>query len=409
MADTAVSTPRLRLITWTLAFACGATVANLYYAQPLLDLIAHSFHVSQGTAAIVVTMTQLGYALGLALLLPLGDLLENRALATRTLLVTTLALVLSAVAPNLAVFFIACVLVGVTSVVAQVLVPLAAHLAPPAQRGRFVGQVMSGLLVGILLARTVASLAAAAWGWRSIFVASAVLMLLTAVALRRVLPVRRPDHRSGYRALLASAVRLVASEPVLRWRALAQGAMFAAFSAFWTAIAFQLVDAHHFSQTQIALFALVGAAGAIAAPLAGRLGDRGHGHAGRVVAASVAMVAMVVAAFSGASVVLLAACGVLLDFAVQSHQVLGQRDIYSLDPDARARITAVYMTTVFLGGSIASAVTGVVHDVWGWSGVAVVAAVAAGIALVIGVFGPRLPHHVLPAGASPDAATAVAS
>lgn len=390
---------RLRIVTWTLAFACGASVANLYYAQPLLDLIARSFHVSQGSAAVVVTMTQLGYALGLALLLPLGDLLENRALACRTLVVTALALVLAASAPGLGVFLIASVLVGVTSVVAQVLIPLAAHFAPPDQRGRFVGQVMSGLLLGILLARSAASLLAAVWGWRSIFIVSAGLMLVTSLVLRRVLPARRPDTRAGYGTLLASAGRLVRVYPLLRWRALAQGAMFAAFSAFWTAIAFQLVDVHHFSQTGIALFALVGASGAAAAPLAGRLGDRGHGYLGRVIAAALAAVSMAIAAFSGSSVLVLGACGVVLDLAVQGHQVLGQRDIYGLDPTARARITAVYMTTVFLGGAAASAVTGWVHQSAGWKGAALVGAGAATLATLLSLFGPRTAKAARPADA----------
>ena len=156
-------------MTALLAFACGASVANLYYAQPLLGLIARTFSVGQGTAAVVVTATQVGYALGLACFLPLGDLVENRALASRTLVATALALAVAAVVGNFGAFLAVAVLIGFTSVVAQVLVPLAAHLAPEAERGRFVGTVMSGLLIGILLARTVRSLAAAAWGWRSIY------------------------------------------------------------------------------------------------------------------------------------------------------------------------------------------------------------------------------------------------
>jgi predicted MFS family arabinose efflux permease len=362
-------TASLRLITVMLAFGCGATVANLYYAQPLLALIARSFSISQGTAAIVDTATQVGYALGLAFVLPTGDLVENRTLASRTLLVTALALGGAAAAPGFAAFLALSVLIGISSVVAQILVPFAAHLAPEAERGRFVGTVMSGLLLGILLARTVSSLAAAAWGWRSIYAISAGLMVATSLALRRVLPRRAPEHVSSYPRLLASVGALVRDEPLLRRLALRQACMFGAFTAFWTAIAFVLTDRHHFDQAQIGLFALVGAAGAAAAPLAGRLGDRGYGRIGGGATLLLGLLAMLAAGFSAGSVVALAVAGVLLDLAVQGHQVLSQREIYALRPDARARINSVYMGTVFVGGSIASAVTGVVFDAEGWRAV----------------------------------------
>ncbi|BBA98031.1 putative transporter [Actinacidiphila reveromycinica] len=361
----------LRWVIITLAFACGASVANLYYAQPLLGLLSHSFGVSKGTATIVVTATQIGYALGLALLIPLGDLLENRRLASRTLLVTALALAVAAFSPDFWVFLAVSVLIGVTSVVAQILVPLAAHLAPAESRGRLVGQVMSGLLLGIMLARSVASFAAAAWGWRSIYAISAVVMLLTSLALLKVLPVRKPEHSARYGALLASVAGLVRSEPVLVRRALTQASMFGAFTAYWTAVAYELADRHHMSQNGIAVFALVGAAGAASAPVAGRLGDAGRGVVGRAVAILTGLVAMVLAGFGVGNLVLLAIAGVLLDFAVQGHQVLSQRDIYALRPDARARVNSVYMTTVFLGGAAASAATGAVHSAWGWTGVSV--------------------------------------
>jgi predicted MFS family arabinose efflux permease len=366
-----------------LAFACGASVANLYYAQPLLDLIGRSFGVGQGAATAVVSLTQIGYAVGLALLLPLGDLLENRKLASRALLVTALALAAAAVAPGLGVFLAASLLIGVTSVVAQILVPLAAHLAPERSRGKFVGQVMSGLLLGIMLARSAASFAAAAWGWRSIYAISAVLMLITSLTLLRVLPRRRPEHRASYRALLGSTIGLARTEPLLVRRALSQALLFGAFTAYWTAVAFVLIEKHQLSQTGIAVFALVGAGGALAAPVAGRLGDAGHGRIGRIVAITLVLAAMVLAGLGAGHLLLLALAGVVLDLAVQGHQVLSQRDIYSLRPDARARINSVYMTSVFVGGAIASAVTGVVHSAWGWTGVTVLGGVLACTAAVI--------------------------
>jgi predicted MFS family arabinose efflux permease len=390
-----VSVP-IRAITLTLAFACGASVANLYYAQPLLELISRSFQVGQGTAAIVVTATQLGYALGLCLLLPLGDLLENRALASRTLLLTAVALAAAALAPDFGVFLVVSVLVGTTSVVAQILVPFAAHLAPAEQRGRFVGQVMSGLLLGILLARTLSSLAAAAWGWRSIYFISAGLMLLTSFALVRLLPKRTPERTSGYGTLIASLGELVRHEPVLRRRAIRQACMFGSFSAFWTAITYELINAHHLSQTGIAIFALVGAGGAAAAPIAGRLGDRGVGNLASGAAIVLACAAMVLAGAGAGNVVLLAASGVLLDVAVQSHQVLSQREIYALREDARARINAVYMGTIFVGGAISSAITGVLHSRYGWTGVTVFAASLPVVGLVVWLRGTVLERRITP-------------
>jgi predicted MFS family arabinose efflux permease len=373
----------LRWITVTLAFACGASVANLYYAQPLLSLIGHAFHVGQGTAATVVTATQLGYALGLALLLPLGDMWENRRLASRTLLLTAGALAAAALAPVFWVFLVVSAMIGVTSVVAQILIPLAAHLAQPEARGKLVGQVTSGLLLGIMLARSISSFAAAAWGWRSIYVISAVVMLLTSFTLAKVLPVRQPAHTARYGALLASVAHIGRSEPVLVRRALTQAGLFGAFTAYWTAVPYELISRFHLSQAGVGVFALVGAAGAAAAPIAGRLGDAGRGTPVRACALVLGLVSMLVAGLGASSLFALALGGVLLDFAVQTHQVVSQRDIYALRPDARARVNSVYMTSVFLGGAASAAATGAVLAAWGWSGVTVLAAAFITVGLVI--------------------------
>ncbi|WP_211265381.1 MFS transporter [Actinacidiphila oryziradicis] len=375
--------PALRRVMLVLAAACGLSVANIYYAQPLLDPIASAFKVSQGSAALVVTVTQLGYALGLVALMPLGDLLENRALASRTLLITAAALVAAAVAPGFGVFLVVSVLVGVTSVVAQILIPFAAHLAPEEERGKFVGTVMTGLLLGILLARTMASLVAAAWGWRAIYLISGVLMVVISAVLVKLLPRRHPDHPHGYGHLMKSIVGLAREEPILRRRAICQALLFGAFSCFWTSVAFELIRRHHMGQIGIGAFALVGAAGAVAAPVSGRLGDLGHGKAASGTALVLGIAAMVLAGVGAGSVVVLAVAGVLLDLAVQCHQVLSQRVIYGLRPDARARINTVYMTTVFLGGAAASGASGAVHSMWGWTGVTALGAVLVLIALVL--------------------------
>jgi predicted MFS family arabinose efflux permease len=376
-----VSPPvRLGLVTTVLATACGLAVANIYFAQPILDLLAGSFHVSQGAATSAVTVVQLGYALGLVLLLPLGDLFENRRLTSAMLVVTALALVLAGTAQNLGVFLAASVLIGVTSVVAQILIPFAAHLAPEASRGRIVGWVGSGLLLGILLARTLSSFTAALWGWRAIFFISAGLMLVMAVVLARVLPSRRPDHTAGYLTLMASVWELVRTQPVLRRRAICQALMFAAFSGYWTGIAYQLISVHGFNQAQVGLFALVGAVGVVASPVAGRIADRGDRCASGV-GLLVGIAAMVLARFGGASVIVLGVAAVLLDVAMTAHQVLSQREIYQLRPDARARINTVYMGTVFAGGAVGSLLAGVLHHRYGWAGIT-----TAGIAFVTAAF-----------------------
>jgi predicted MFS family arabinose efflux permease len=366
-----------------LAVGCGITVANLYYAQPLMAPIASAFHLSQGSAALVVTLTQLGYAVGLLLLLPLGDLLENRALATRTLLVTAVAMAAAGLSPNYGVFLVMSVVVGMTSVVAQVLIPFAAHLAPEHQRGRLVGTVMTGLLLGILLARTVSSLVAAAWGWRTIYLISGGLMVALSVLLLRVMPKRYPGHTSSYPRLLLSTFQLVREEPALRRRALRQSLMFGAFSCFWTSVAFELIRRHGLGQVGIAVFALVGAAGAAAAPLAGWLGDHGYSRPASGLALALGVVSMVLADLGAGNLVVLALAGVLLDLAVQSHQVLGQREIYGLRPDARSRINTVYMTAIFVGGAAATAASGVVNDAYGWSGVTLLGAALLLVSLIL--------------------------
>ncbi len=360
---------RLRRVILVLAVGCGMTVANIYYAQPLLAPIGSAFGVSQGGAELVVTLTQLGYALGMVVLLPLGDLLENRALASRTLLVTAAALVAAGLSPYFGMFLAMSVLVGSTSVVAQILIPLAAHLAPERDRGRVVGTVVTGLLLGILLARTVSSLVAAAWGWRTIYLLSGALMLLLSALLVRTLPRRQPEHSSGYPRLLWSVVRLAREEPALRRRAVCQATLFGAFSCFWTSVAFELIGRHHLGQVGIGVFALVGAAGAAVAPVAGRLGDRGHGRLGSGIALALASVSMLLADVWAGNLALLALSGVLLDVAVQSHQVFSQREIYGLRADARARINTVFMTSIFLGGALATGAAGAVHDRYGWTGV----------------------------------------
>jgi predicted MFS family arabinose efflux permease len=262
-------------LTLVLATACGLIAANVYYAQPLVGPISASLGLSPQAAGLIVTMTQLGYGAGLLLVVPLGDQFENRRLVLAILCVAMLALVGAAMSTHAAMFLSAALLIGLGSVAVQVLVPYAAHLAPEAVRGRAVGNVMSGLMLGIMLARPAASFIADTLTWHAVFVISAVAMAGLGIVLRIALPRRQPTPGLGYGTLLASMARLARHTPILQRRAIYHACLFGAFSLFWTTVPLLLADTFHLSQNGIALFALAGVAGAIAAPIAGRAADRG--------------------------------------------------------------------------------------------------------------------------------------
>jgi predicted MFS family arabinose efflux permease len=360
------------VLVFLLAASCGIIVANIYYAQPLVGLIAPAIGLGGRTASLIVTLTQLGYAAGLLLLVPLGDIIENRLLLTVTVACAIAPLLVAATATSGAVFLLAGAAVGLTSVAVQMLVPLAANLAPDHLRGRIVGNVMSGLLLGVLLARPVASLIADAFGWRAVFFASAAVMAGEAVLLRLALPVLRPAASQSYSSLLASLLALPRRQPVLRRRALYQCAAFGCFSLFWTAVPLLLSRNFGYSQAGIALFALVGAAGALAAPVAGRLADRNFGRAGTAAALCMVAAAFVLAGLGGLelhSVVALALAGVVLDAGVQACLVFGQRAIYALAPAMRARMNGIFMAIFFCGGALGSALTSPVLTHFGWLGI----------------------------------------
>ncbi len=373
-------TPAMTLL---LAFACGAIVGNLYYAQPLVALIGPDIGLSDAAASLVVTLSQIGYGLGLVLLVPLGDLLENRRTILVTLSATIAALLMAAMAGNAVQFLAAAWFIGVTSVVVQMLVPLAAHMAPEQKRGQVVGNVMSGLLLGILLARPVASLVADLLGWRAIFFLSAAFMVVLVIILARLLPQRRPNPGPGYGHLLLSLVHLWTSIPVLRRRALYQAALFASFSLFWTGVPLELAGPEFgLSQSGIALFALTGAAGALAAPLSGRMADRGLIRPGTCLALALVAAGFALALLGRHSLIMLVLAGILVDLGVQINLVLGQRTIFILAPDIRSRLNGVFMATFFMGGALGSALASPAFSQWGWAGVSVLGMVFPLIALI---------------------------
>jgi len=362
-------TPVPGWMTLLLATACGLVVANLYYAQPLIGLIAPAIGLGPTASGLIVTLTQLGYCAGLALLVPLGDLVENRRLTLLTLGGATLALGVAAIAPSAPWFLASALGIGLGSVAVQMLIPIAAHLAPDASRGRVVGNVMSGLLLGIMLARPLASLVAHAFGWRALFAASAVMMMIVAVALRALLPQRRPVADCSYAALIGSLWTLLRKTPVLRRRAAYQANLFAAFSLYWTAVPLELAGpTFGLTQRGIALFALAGAAGAVAAPIAGRVADRGWSRSATGVSLATVVVALLLAwRGSAGSMAALLAAGILLDLGVQANLVLGQRAIYALGANARSRLNGIYMALFFGGGAFGSAIASLAYTTGGFA------------------------------------------
>ncbi len=354
-----------------LAAACGLVVANIYYAQPLAGPIAAALGLAPGAAGLIVTLTQIGYGLGLIVIVPLGDRLENRRLVVVCVAASALALGLAANATSAAAFLVAMGAVGLASVAVQILVPLAAHLAPEAIRGQVVGLVSSGVMIGIMAARPVASFIASASSWRTVFAASAALMIALALLLSRTLPVRRPDTRLSYAALIGSMARLVAATPVLRLRAFYQACLFSAFSLFWTTAPLLLAGSHYgFTQRGIALFGVAGVSGAVAAPIAGRLADRGL--TGAATAGAIGLVATgflltrLAPQGSTAALALLVVAAIAIDFGVQTNLVLGFRALFVLAPEARGRLNAAYFATFFLAGAIGSAAGAWAYARGGW-------------------------------------------
>jgi len=367
-----------------LAIAIGASAASLYYAQPLLASVRDDLHLSSAGAGLTVTITQLGYAVGLILAVPLGDLVERRRLVMIMCCLNAATLALCGASPNALVFFATSALIGVFAATAQILVAFSANLAAAEERGKVVGTVMSGLLLGILAARTVSGYLAQLGGWRSVYWFAAGLMLLLALALRLRLPQAPPVTDLRYSALLRSVLALVREEPVLRIRALYGALGFAGFSALWAPLGLMLAGPpHHLSTGLIGLFGLAGMAGALAAPLAGRTADRGGSARTTILCAALLTVSWLPTALGHTSIPLLVLGIVVFDFACQSLHITNQSEIYRLRPDARSRLTSAYMTCYFAGGVVGSALASVVYAGYGWSGDCVLGAAFGGCTVLL--------------------------
>jgi predicted MFS family arabinose efflux permease len=373
--------PSLRGLLLLLATIAGVAVANIYYNQPLLDNFRQSFPASASWVGVVPAVTQLGYAAGMLLLAPLGDRFDRRALILLQTAGMCIALVVAAAAPALPVLVAASLAIGVLATIAQQAVPFAAELAPPSQRGHAVGTVMSGLLLGILLARTAAGFVAEYFGWRTVFAVSVLALLALAVVIVLRLPKSKPTSTLSYGKLLVSMWHLVVEHRALREASLTGAALFAGFSIFWSVLALLLAGPpFHLGPQAAGLFGIVGAAGALAAPLAGKFADRRGPRA--IITLSIVLVAIsfVVFGLSAKSIAGLVIGVIVLDVGVQAAQISNQSRIYALKPDARSRVNTVYMVAYFIGGALGSAVGAAVWPVFGWVGVSVAGLLFAGLA-----------------------------
>jgi predicted MFS family arabinose efflux permease len=372
-----------RSLILIMAVATGLAVANNYYAQPLLPAIGRDLHLSSVLAGLMVTVAQAGYAIGLLLLLPLGDLLERRRLIVALTVGTAGALVWLGSSADGASLLPAAFAVGVFSVLAQILVPFSASLAGEEERGRVVGLVMSGLLVGILLARTAAGLIAEGGSWRLVYFVSAGAMFVQAVILWRRLPKWKEDVQLGYAGLLRSVGSLMRREPVLRLRAVYGLLSFATFSVLWTSMAFLLSRRYHYSTAVIGLFGLAGAAGAVTATLAGRLSDRRRTQLSTGLATSLLTVSWGAMWLGGHQVVWLVVGVVVLDVGAQGLHITNQGEIYRLHAGARSRLTSAYMVCYFIGGAAGSTASAAIYSRDGWNGVCIVGAVFGGLSFAL--------------------------
>lgn len=374
-------TPALVLL---MSVATGLSVASNYYVQPLLHTIAQQFDLSVNLAGFIVTVAQLGYACGLLLLVPLGDMLERRGLIVAMSLLAAGGMVITALSSSFAFLLFGTLITGLFSVVAQILVPLAATLADPDQRGKIVGTVMSGLLLGILLARTVAGLLTQFGGWRTVYWTASLLMALMALALWRFLPLTRQSVSLNYPQLLRSIFRLYAENRVIRTRAYTGCLSFANFSVMWTSMAFLLSSPpYNFSEGQIGLLGLVGAAGALAARQAGALADKGKAKLTTSVGLLIMLASWAAIALGAHYLTALIVGILLLDLAVQAVHITNQSVIYAQKPEARNRLNAGYMTSYFIGGAFGSLLSANAYHLAGWNGVCAAGALMTLVNLLI--------------------------
>ncbi|GIO95694.1 MFS transporter [Paenibacillus lautus] len=379
--------PLTRYVTLLFAIACGMSVANIYFAQPLLDELSNEFNMNYSIIGILITVTQIFYALGLLLLVPLGDLLNQRRLIIGQMAISMAALVIVGTASSGTMLFAGLALVGLLAVVTQTIVAFVATIAAPAERGRAVGMVTSGIVIGILLARTISGVLKDLAGWRSVYLVSAALMLLMVYALYKVLPnVERKVKTLPYSQLLKSVLMLFLQERLLRIRAVLAMLIFTAFSILWTPLVLPLsAPPLSLSHSAIGAFGLVGVVGALAAAKAGKLADRGYGQRTTGIALSLLLLSWLPISYTEQSLFALVIGIILLDLAVQAVHVTNQSMIFVLRPQARSRMVAGYMIFYSIGSAAGSIASTHIYAQYGWHGVCVLGASVSAAALIFWV------------------------
>lgn len=372
------------LLIMVMAIACGLTVANLYYIQPLLADIAKTFNVSEISAGSAAMLTQIGYAVGMIFILPLGDIKERRNLITVVLLFSVLSLASMFFSNNISMLIISSFAVGFTSIIPQLIIPLAAQLSDPKERGRIIGTVMSGLLIGILVSRTFSGILGGYFGWRIVYIIAAIMMIILMITLRKLIPVSKPVSNIKYIELLKSMLRLIKTESVLREVSINGAMMFAAFSAFWTTLTFLLQSSHYNMGSQAAgLFGLVGVIGALAAPLVGRMADKRGPRFVTGICITVVVLSYALFLLLGFKVFGLILGVMLLDLGVQSGNISNQTRVHSLNEEMRNRINTVYMVSFFLGGALGSFLGSYSYAHFGWYGVCIFGIATQFIAVIV--------------------------
>ncbi|WP_211217511.1 MFS transporter [Segetibacter koreensis] len=373
-----------KLHLWVMTITTGMVVANIYYNQPLLADISKDFKVSEAQGGMLAMLTQSGYAAGMLFTVPLGDMFERKRLIMFQFFMTIVALLLAAWAPAINVLMVASFLIGAFSIIPQLIVPMAAHLSAPGERGKTIGFVMSGLLIGILLSRTVSGYIGAQLGWRAMFLIAAALMTILWIALYFLLPQVHPDYTGSYKGLMKSLIELIKEEPLLRISAIRGALCYACFSGFWTTLVFLLKEPQYNLGSEVAgAFGLVGAFGALAASQMGRLSDKGNSQKLTTWSILLVVLSYIIFGFSASSLVLLVVGVILMDMGVQATHISNQAVIFSLRPEARNRLNTVYMVTYFIGGAGGTFLASQAWHIYKWKGVVAMGILLSVLSLII--------------------------
>lgn len=386
----AAKTPRLTTFTlWIMTIATALVVANIYYNQPLLVDIEHTFHVNSRVAEYVSMLTQIGYAAGMFFIVPMADMFERKRLILIAFAVDIVALVATGFATSINLLLLASFAVGAASLIPQLLVPMAAHLAEPHERGKKIGFVMSGLLIGILLSRVFSGVIAVHFGWRSIYFIAAGLMVVMALLIFFFLPKVEADYNGHYGDLMLSLIHIIKEEPKLRYAAVRGALCFACFSIFWVSLPFLMDRNFHMGSDIAGLFGLLGAAGALAAGVMGRLSDKMDAFKLSFFTLLLILVSFVLFIFSGHFMIGLVIGVIVLDAGVQATHISNQAIIFALNPDARNRINTIYMVTYFIGGAAGTLLVSTVWERFQWTGICVTGIVLSVVTIVAHLFNHR--------------------